>query len=106
VRAFLVPEPANPADPAAVAVMVGVQGGRGLYQLGYVPRTLTPVVAALGGHFPRIRLVEGEYSRGGRGWPWRCRESQRRGPTWRTGAIAAILKVHGATLPEYQGCTP
>jgi hypothetical protein len=49
IRAALVPEPENPADPAAVAVMVGVQGGRGLYRLGYVPRTLAPVVAALGG---------------------------------------------------------
>ncbi|GHU81789.1 hypothetical protein FACS189468_5050 [Spirochaetia bacterium] len=36
VRAVLVPEPSNPVDPAAVAVMVGVQGGRGLYRLGYV----------------------------------------------------------------------
>jgi hypothetical protein len=66
VRAVLVPEPSNPADPAAVAVMVGVQGGRGLYRLGYVPRTLAPVAAALGGKFPRLRLVEGEHSRGAR----------------------------------------
>jgi hypothetical protein len=66
VRAVLVPEPENPADPAAVAVMVGVQGGRGLYRLGYVPRTLAPVVAALGGQLPRFRLVEGEHSRGAR----------------------------------------
>jgi hypothetical protein len=66
VRAFLVPEPANPADPASVAVMVGVQGGKGLYRLGYVPRTLAPVAAALGGRLPRFRLVEGEYSRGAR----------------------------------------
>jgi hypothetical protein len=66
VRAVLVPEPENPADPAAVAVMVGVQGGRGLYRLGYVPRNLAPVVAALRGRLPRLRLVEGEYSRGAR----------------------------------------
>jgi hypothetical protein len=64
VRAFLVPEPENPRDPAAVAVMVGVQGGPGLYRLGYVPRTLAPVVAALGRQLPRLRLVEGEHSRG------------------------------------------
>jgi hypothetical protein len=38
----------TPRDPAAVAVMVGVQGGLGLYRLGYVPRTLALVVAALG----------------------------------------------------------
>jgi hypothetical protein len=42
VRAVLVPEPSNPADPAAVAVMVGVQGGKGLYRLGYGPRNLAP----------------------------------------------------------------
>jgi hypothetical protein len=66
VRAVLVPEPANPADPAAVAVMVGVQGGKGLYRLGYVPRTLAPVAAVLRGQLPRFRLVEGEYSRGAR----------------------------------------
>jgi hypothetical protein len=66
VRAVLVPEPSNPADPQAVAVMVGVQGGRGLFRLGYVPRTLAPVVAVLGGRLPRLRLVEGEYSRGAR----------------------------------------
>jgi hypothetical protein len=61
VRAVLVPEPANPADPAAVAVMVGVQGGRGLYRLGYVPRNLAPVVAALGGRLPALRVVSGAW---------------------------------------------
>jgi hypothetical protein len=66
VRAVLVPEPANPADPAAVAVMVGVQNGRGLYRLGYVPQNLAPVVAALGGRLPRFRLVEGNHSWGAR----------------------------------------
>jgi hypothetical protein len=63
VRAFLVPEPENPADPAAVAVMVGVQGGKGLYRLGYVPRNLTPVVAALGGRLPALRVVSGSWGR-------------------------------------------
>jgi hypothetical protein len=66
VRAVLVPEPSNPRDPAAVAVMVGVNGGRGLYRLGYVPRTLAPVVAVLRVQLPRLRLVEGEHSRGAR----------------------------------------
>jgi hypothetical protein len=61
VRAVLVPEPSNPADPAAVAVMVGVQGGKGLYRLGYVPRTLAPVAAALGGKFPALRVVSGSW---------------------------------------------
>ncbi|MDR1025105.1 MAG: hypothetical protein LBL56_05205 [Treponema sp.] len=66
VRAVLVPEPSNQADPRAVAVMVGVQGGRGLYRLGYVPRNLAPVATVLGGQIPRLRLVEGEYGRGAR----------------------------------------
>ena len=61
VRAVLVPEPANPADPAAVAVMVGVQGGKGLFRLGYVPRELTPVVSALGGQLPAVRVVSGTW---------------------------------------------
>jgi hypothetical protein len=60
VRTLLVPEPSNPADPAAVAVMVGVQGGRGLYRLGYVPRTLAPVAAVLRGRLPTLRLLDGD----------------------------------------------
>ena len=61
VRAVLVPEPSNTADPAAVAVIVGVQGGRGLYRLGYVSRNLTPVVAALGSKLPALRVVSGTW---------------------------------------------
>jgi hypothetical protein len=34
VRTFIMPEPENPIDPGAVAVLVGVQGGKGLYRLG------------------------------------------------------------------------
>jgi hypothetical protein len=60
VRAVLVPEPSNPADSGAVAVMVGVQGGRGLYRLGYVPRTLAPVAAVLRGRLPTLRLLDGD----------------------------------------------
>jgi hypothetical protein len=61
VRAVLVPEPSNPADPAAVAVMVGVNGGKGLYRLGYVPRNLAPVAAVLGGRLPAFRVVCGTW---------------------------------------------
>jgi hypothetical protein len=39
VMPVLVPGPSNPADPTTVVVMVGVQGGRGLYRLGYFPGT-------------------------------------------------------------------
>jgi hypothetical protein len=61
IRAVLVPEPTNPADPAAVAVLVGVQGGRGLFRLGYVPRNMAPVVAVLGGQLPALRVVSGTW---------------------------------------------
>ena len=61
VRAVLVPEPENKQDPAAVAVMVGVQNGRGLYRLGYVPRDMTPVVSALRGQLPALRVICGAW---------------------------------------------
>jgi hypothetical protein len=66
VRAVLVPEPANPVDPAAVAVMAGVQGGKGLFRLGYVPRDMAPVVAALGGRLPALRVVCGTWGWSGK----------------------------------------
>jgi hypothetical protein len=62
-RAFIVPEPENPVDPSALAVMVGVQGGKGLYRLGYVPRTLVPVLTALRGRPAAVRVVSGEWGR-------------------------------------------
>ena len=66
VRAVLVPEPTNPADQAAVAVMVGVQNGRGLFCLGYVPRSMTPVVEALSGQLPALRVVSGTWGWAGK----------------------------------------
>jgi hypothetical protein len=56
VRAFIVPEPENPADLAALKIMAGVQGGRGLFCMGYIPREAVPVVAALR-TLPAIRVV-------------------------------------------------
>jgi hypothetical protein len=66
IRAVLVPEPTNKADPAAVAVMVGVQNGKGLYCLGYVPRELTTLVAALAGKLPALRVVSGTWGWAGK----------------------------------------
>ena len=60
VRAVLVPEPSNPADPEAVAVMVGVQNGKGLYCLGYVPRNQTREVAAMRNQLPVLRILDGD----------------------------------------------
>jgi hypothetical protein len=50
IRAVLVPEPENLADPQAVAVRVGVNGGKGLYRLG-------------------LRAPDPGPGRGGFGWP-------------------------------------
>ena len=61
VRAFIVPEPENKADPAALVVRVGVQGGRGLFTLGYVPREMAAVVAAIGARLPALRIVSGTW---------------------------------------------
>jgi hypothetical protein len=61
VRAFIVPEPENPADSNALAVMVGLQGGRGLFKLGYVPASLAQVVTAIGGQLPAFRVVSGTW---------------------------------------------
>jgi hypothetical protein len=66
VRAVLVPEPTNPVDPAAVAVMVGVQGGKGLYRLGYVPRDMTAVVTAMGVKLPAVQVVSGSWGWSGK----------------------------------------
>ena len=60
-KAVLVPEPSNPVDPAAVAVMVGVQNGRGLFRLGYVPRNMAAVVSAMRGQLPALRVVSGTW---------------------------------------------
>jgi hypothetical protein len=40
--------------------MVGVQGGKGLYRLGYVPRNMAPAAAVLGGRLPSLRLLDGD----------------------------------------------
>ena len=47
IRAFIVPEPENTMDDKAARVMVGVQNGRGLYCMGYLPREYAPAAASL-----------------------------------------------------------
>jgi len=61
IRAVLVPEPENPADHNAIAVMVGVQGGNGLFRLGYVPANMAAVVSALDAKLPVLRVVSGTW---------------------------------------------
>ena len=59
VRAFLVPEKDNPVDPAAIAVMVGVQNGSGYYRLGYVPASDTCIAAIVRGR-ASIKVLAGD----------------------------------------------
>jgi len=65
IKAVLVPEENNPVDKNAIVVLVGVNGGKGLFKLGYVPRELCPVVDALRGNrflqFPALRVVSGTW---------------------------------------------
>lgn len=47
IHTVLVPEPENPHDKDAIAVKVGVQNGKGLFTIGYIPRKDTKQVHAL-----------------------------------------------------------
>ena len=60
IRTFLIPELDNPVDPQAVAVMVGVQNGSGLFRLGYVPWELARAVSAIRGQLPALRILDGD----------------------------------------------
>jgi hypothetical protein len=79
VRAVLVPEPANPADPRAMAVMVGVNGGKGLFRLGYVPRNMPRSWRPWAGSSrpcgwcPEHGAVPTRPLTG-RGWPWQYKD--------------------------------
>jgi hypothetical protein len=59
VRAFLMPEPENPVDGNAIAVMVGINGGKGFYKLGYVPASNIGIAAVLRGR-ASIRVIGGD----------------------------------------------
>jgi len=58
VRAFIVPEPGNAADRKAAAVMVGVQNGRGLYCMGYLPSEYAPAAGSL--KAKGLRVLDGD----------------------------------------------
>ena len=64
IKAVFIPESTNPVDPSAVAVHVGVQNGKGLFHLGYVPRNFTAIASILGNHFNSMRIVSGT-------WGWK-----------------------------------
>jgi hypothetical protein len=58
VWAFRVPEPENSADKKAAAVYVGVQYGKGLFCMGYLPREYAPARAAF--RTAGIRVLDGD----------------------------------------------
>jgi hypothetical protein len=58
VRAFVVPETENNADKKAAAVYVGVQYGKGLFCMGYLPREYAP--AAAGFRAVGLRVLDGD----------------------------------------------
>jgi len=58
VKAFIVPEPQNAADRKAVAVMVGVQYGKGLYCLGYLPAEYAPAAGSM--KAKGLRVLDGD----------------------------------------------
>ena len=58
VRAFIVSEPGNLKDSRAAAVMVGVQNGRGLYRLGYLPAEYATAAASM--KAAGLRILGGE----------------------------------------------
>ena len=60
VWAFIMPETENPVDPAALAVMVMVNGGNGVYRLGYIPRELTGVIRAMRNTRPALKVIAGD----------------------------------------------
>jgi hypothetical protein len=54
------PEPENKFDNNALAVMVGIQGGKNYYKLGYIPASDTAKAAAIRGKVS-IRIVSGSW---------------------------------------------
>jgi hypothetical protein len=68
VRTFLAPEPENPVDSNAIAVMTGVQGGKGLYRLGYVPKEMINIVRAINNRTINLHVVSGSWNHRGQDW--------------------------------------
>jgi hypothetical protein len=60
IHAFFVPEFDNQYDSNAIAVQVLVDGGKGVYRLGYVPKTETAIVKAFLGTAPELKVLDGD----------------------------------------------
>jgi hypothetical protein len=59
IRAFLLPEPENKFDHNAIAIMCGINGGKGYYKLGYIPASETAKAAAVRGKVS-IHVLSGD----------------------------------------------
>ena len=59
VRTFLMPEKENPVDKNAVLVMVGINGGKNYYKLGYIPASDTGIATAIRGK-ATIKIIGGD----------------------------------------------
>jgi hypothetical protein len=66
IKAVLVPEPENPVDHNAVAVMVGINNGKGLFRLGYVPANMAAVASVLDAKLPAVKVVSGSWGWAGK----------------------------------------
>lgn len=60
IHAVLVPEFDNPYDSNAIAVQVMVDGGKGAYRIGYVPKTETAIVKTFLGTIPALEVFDGD----------------------------------------------
>jgi hypothetical protein len=60
IHAFLVPEYEHQHDANAIAVQVMVQGGKGVYRIGYVPKEETAIVKAFLGTVPELKVLDGD----------------------------------------------
>jgi len=63
IETRLIPEPENPFDKNAVAVMVAIINGKGFYRLGYIPADKTRLVAAMNFLRPALlKVVSGNWT--------------------------------------------
>jgi len=59
IHAVLVPEN-NPFDKNAISVQVMVDGQKGIYTLGYIPKQETVIVKAFLGTVPQLKVIDGD----------------------------------------------
>jgi hypothetical protein len=63
IRTFIAPEKDNPADNRAVAVYVGINGGKGIFKLGFLPKEFSPMAKSVKGG-AKLRVIGGGNGRG------------------------------------------